>query len=53
MAAEGDLSASLTFRRGAARVSLDRVALLEAIGELGSISGAARSIRDSWMPVSA
>lgn len=43
-----DLTASLTFRRGTARVSLERIALLEAIGELGSISGAARRLRLSY-----
>jgi molybdate transport system regulatory protein len=57
MAAEGDLSASLTFRRGAARVGLERVALLEAIGELGSISGAAKrhglSYKGAWDVVQA
>jgi molybdate transport system regulatory protein len=57
MAAEGDLSASLTFRRGMARVSLERVALLEAIDELGSISGAAKrhglSYKGAWDVVQA
>jgi len=57
MAAEGDLSASLTFRRGAARVSLERVAMLEAIGELGSISAAAKrhglSYKGAWDVVQA
>jgi len=57
MAAEGDLTASLTLRRGAARVSLERVALLEAVGELGSISGAAKrlglSYKGAWDVVQA
>jgi molybdate transport system regulatory protein len=48
----GDLSASLTFRRGLARVSLERIALLEAVEELGSISAAAKqlgmSYRSAW-----
>lgn len=52
MATEGELSASLTFRRGMSRVSLERVALLEAIDELGSISGAAKrhglSYKGAW-----
>lgn len=46
--AAGDLTASLTFRRGAARVGLERIALLEAISELGSISGAARRLELSY-----
>lgn len=49
---DGDLSASLTFHRGIARVGLERVALLEAIDELGSISAAAKrlgmSYRSAW-----
>lgn len=57
MAAEGDLSASLTLRRGMARVSLDRVAMLEAVDELGSISGAAKrlglSYKGAWDVVQA
>ncbi|HEY8616215.1 TOBE domain-containing protein [Phenylobacterium sp.] len=52
-----DLSASLTFRRGAARVGLERVALLEAVAELGSISAAARrtglSYKAAWDAVQA
>ncbi|WP_374468710.1 TOBE domain-containing protein [Phenylobacterium sp.] len=43
-----DLSASLTFRRGAARVGLERVALIEAVAELGSISAAARRVGLSY-----
>ena len=43
MSAEGDLSASLVLRRGAlARVGLERIALLEAVGERGSIIAAAK-----------
>lgn len=48
MASEDDLGALLTFRRGAARVSLERVALLEAIDALGSISGAAKRVGLSY-----
>lgn len=44
----GDLSASLTFQRGVARVSLDRVALLEAVAAQGSISAAARQVGLSY-----
>lgn len=56
MSANGDLSASLTLRRGgAARVGLDRVALVEAVAELGSISAAAArlglSYRGAWEAV--
>src|SRR5436190_22370119 len=43
-----DLSASLTFRRGAARVGLERVALVEAVAELGSISAAAKRLGLSY-----
>lgn len=47
-----DLSASLTFRKGPSRVSLERVALLEAVDELGSITAAAKrlglSYRAAW-----
>jgi molybdate transport system regulatory protein len=58
MSASGDLSASLTLRRGAmARVGLDRVALVEAVAELGSISAAATrlgiSYRGAWEAVQA
>jgi molybdate transport system regulatory protein len=51
------LSASLTFRRGDARVGLERAALLEAVAELGSISAAARrlglSYKGAWDAVQA
>lgn len=58
MSANGDLSASLTLRRGAmARVGLDRVALVEAVAELGSISAAASrlgiSYRGAWEAIQA
>ncbi|MET0274380.1 MAG: TOBE domain-containing protein [Phenylobacterium sp.] len=43
-----DLSASLTFRRGLSRVGLDRVALIEAVDELGSISAAAKRLGLSY-----
>ena len=51
------LSASLTLRRGAARVGLERVELLDAIGQLGSITAAARrlglSYKGAWDGVQA
>lgn len=55
---DGELSASLVLRRGsAARVGLERAALLEAIGELGSISAAAArlglSYKGAWDAVQA
>lgn len=55
---EGDLSASLILRRGAlARVGLERIALVEAVAELGSISAAARklglSYKGAWDAVQA
>jgi len=55
---DGDLSASLTLKRGAvARVGLERVALLEAVGELGAISAAAKrlglSYKGAWDGVQA
>jgi molybdate transport system regulatory protein len=52
MAADPDLTASLTFTRGSAKVSLERVALLQAVAELGSITAAAKrlglSYRAAW-----
>jgi molybdate transport system regulatory protein len=53
-----DLSASLVLRRGALpRVGLERVALLEAVAELGSISAAAKrlglSYKGAWDVVQA
>ena len=58
MSVDGDLSASLVLRRGAlARVGLERIALVEAVGELGSISGAAKrlglSYKGAWDGVQA
>lgn len=57
MGAGGDLTAALTFQRGASRASLERVALLEAIAELGSISAAARrlglSYKGAWDAIQA
>lgn len=55
---EDDLDASLTLQRGALpRVGLSRVALIEAIAELGSISGAAKrlglSYKGAWDAVQA
>lgn len=49
MAREDDFSASLILRRGGlARVGLDRIALLEAVAGLGSISAAARQVGLSY-----
>jgi molybdate transport system regulatory protein len=49
MSASGDLSASLTLRRGAAsRVGVDRVTLIEAVAELGSIRAAAQKLGLSY-----
>ena len=49
MSVDGDLSASLILRRGAlARVGLERVALIEAVAELGSISAAAKQLGLSY-----
>lgn len=58
MSGAGDLSASLILRRGAlARVGLERVALIEAVAELGSISAAAKrldlSYKGAWDAVQA
>lgn len=58
MPVDGDLSASLTLRRGAlARVGLERIALIEAVGALGSISAAAKrlglSYKGAWDGVQA
>lgn len=55
--ADGELSASLTVRRGAARVGLERIALVQAVGELGSISAAAKrqglSYKAAWDAIQA
>jgi len=58
MSKAGDLSASLVLRRGAlARVGLERIALVEAVGALGSITAAARqmglSYRGAWDAIQA
>jgi molybdate transport system regulatory protein len=55
---DDDFSASLTLKRGAlARVGLERIALLEAVARLGSISAAAKAIglsyRGAWDGVQA
>lgn len=51
------LNAALMLRRGASRVGAERMALLETIAELGSISGAARrlglSYKGAWDAVQA
>ena len=49
MSNDGDLSASLILRRGGlARVGQERVALIEAIESLGSISAAAKQLGLSY-----
>ncbi len=49
MANDDDFSASLILRRGGlARVGLERIALLEAVARLGSISGAAKAVGLSY-----
>lgn len=49
MTAETDLSAAFTLRRGGApKVGLDRIVLLETVGELGSISAAAKKLGLSY-----
>lgn len=58
MSIDGELSASLVLRRGAlARVGMERIALLEAVGEAGSISAAARrlglSYKGAWDAIQA
>lgn len=58
MSVDGDLSASLILKRGAlARVGLERIALIEAVGDLGSISAAAKrlglSYKGAWDGVQA
>jgi len=58
MPIDGELSASLVLRRGAlARVGLERVALLEAVGEAGSITAAAQrlglSYKGAWDAIQA
>lgn len=58
MSIDGELSASLVLRRGAlARVGLERIVLLEAVGELGSITAAAKhlglSYKGAWDAIQA
>lgn len=58
MSSDADFSASLILKRGGlARVGLERIALLEAIARLGSISGAAKetglSYKGAWDGVQA
>ena len=58
MSSDADFSASLILKRGGlARVGLDRIALLEAIARLGSISAAAKatglSYKGAWDGVQA
>ena len=58
MSVDSDLSASLILKRGAlARVGLERIALLEAVGERGAISAAAKhlglSYKGAWDGVQA
>jgi molybdate transport system regulatory protein len=58
MSVDGNLSASLILKRGAlARVGLERIALLEAVGERGAISAAAKhlglSYKGAWDGVQA
>jgi len=48
MGADGHLDAAFILRRGASRVGADRVALLKAVAELGSISAAARQVGLSY-----
>ena len=49
MSEDADFSASLILKRGAlARVGLERIALLEAVARLGSISGAAKAVGLSY-----
>ena len=49
MSDDADFSASLILRRGGlARVGLERIALLEAVSRLGSISGAAKAVGLSY-----
>lgn len=48
MSADGHLDAALFLRRGASRVGAERIALLEAVAELGSISAAAKALGLSY-----
>ena len=57
MSADSSLDAALFLRRGASRVGAERIALLEAVAELGSISAAAKrlglSYKGAWDGVQA
>lgn len=48
MGADGHLDAALFLRRGASRVGADRVALLKAVAETGSITAAAKKVGLSY-----
>lgn len=48
MSADGHLDAAFFLRRGASRVGGDRVALLKAVADLGSISAAAKQVGLSY-----
>lgn len=48
MGAEGHLDAAFFLRRGASRVGAERIALLKAVAELGSISAAAKQLGLSY-----
>ena len=48
MSADGHLDAAFFLRRGASRVGAERIALLKAVAELGSISAAARQLGLSY-----
>ena len=45
---DGHLDAALFLRRGASRVGAERIALLQAVAELGSISAAAKQVGLSY-----
>lgn len=57
MSADGHLDAAIFLRRGGSRVGAERIALLEAVAELGSISAAAKrlglSYKGAWDGVQA
>jgi len=48
MSDDGHLDAALFLRRGASRVGAERIALLQAVAELGSISAAAKQVGLSY-----
>ena len=45
---DANLTATLSVRRGGSNVSLERIALIEAVGDLGSISAAAKKVGLSY-----